>query len=826
MPYDPHNPLLVTLPYSFNTVNDYPTEVMANRFQAWRSIIKDLVNYLKEYANVQEEIVRQQIRLQQAVGISASNSSGVSTSATSTAHSNSASTAKDDLLAINKFFLPIGNGSVQDLPTILTKYHQQNVGNASKTLKDINQVIIPKLEELRKDLLVKIKEIKNLQNDFKTSLGKELADTRALISQYNQAIDLSNKLEHGSPVHHSDNSGENGKFDPYLVKIKLDRQLKRQISEETYLYEAYTNLQTSGGKLESIIVLELQNYLSMFLNLLNTENSTLHDFLLPQLNNGFLSKETNFEWDAFISRNLPSSSPVTAVGNNTSNVKNGTFIDLSITQRKLSDLSVANYDSNLNVAVREGYLERRSKYLKSYSSGWYVLTCSYIHEFKTADRKKDQQPVMSLSLDTFSVSEHSKDDGKSGGAYKFILNSKSSNGLIHRTHNLVFRADTYKTMIDWYNDIKTLTSLPTPSARARHIAKTRPKATNNVTSNSSKAISRASSLYSSTTHDGKSIRSGNTATSPTRANGTRKERPLSQATSIANANRLSSTFSQRNNQSPRLTNMINSDGTIITPVDTVDDSKLHHEHDLQSTNVSRHATPKPAHDHSVLMPQAAIPIHGHQQQQQFITPPSGFQYYIPQAGQQPQQFYDPVQQQYYTITPTVPNPAPARQQPQPQYFPNSPQSSTPQQFVTVQPGSPTQPAQAYAINTANYFPQYVNPQQQPIQTGYGENLPYPQNHPSDLSDSQSQLDHSDHPIPNGVQREETEMSRQSSQFVGSTADITDEVSTLQSNMGAQPAISIEVDNDEKFEDRAEESTAEVEREQTAVTTDGHEKTEL
>lgn len=250
MPYDPHNPLAVALPYTFNSEGEFPTEVMANRFQAWRSIIKDLVNYLKEYANVQEERVRQQIRLQQAVGISTSSSVSANSSSSHGHSSSSSNSAKDDLLAINKFFLPIGNGSVQDLPTILTKFHQQNVTNSSKTLKDINQIIIPKLEELRKDLLVKIKEIKNLQNDFKTSLGKELSETKLLISQYHQAFELSNKLEHGSSsAHHLDSGSESGKYDPYLVKIKLDRQLKRQLSEENYLYEAYTNLQSSGGKL-------------------------------------------------------------------------------------------------------------------------------------------------------------------------------------------------------------------------------------------------------------------------------------------------------------------------------------------------------------------------------------------------------------------------------------------------------------------------------------------------------------------------------------------------------------------------------------------------
>ncbi|KAG2732778.1 hypothetical protein G9P44_003768 [Scheffersomyces stipitis] len=801
MPYDPHNPLAVALPYTFNSEGEFPTEVMANRFQAWRSIIKDLVNYLKEYANVQEERVRQQIRLQQAVGISTSSSVSANSSSSHGHSSSSSNSAKDDLLAINKFFLPIGNGSVQDLPTILTKFHQQNVTNSSKTLKDINQIIIPKLEELRKDLLVKIKEIKNLQNDFKTSLGKELSETKLLISQYHQAFELSNKLEHGSSsAHHSDSGSESGKYDPYLVKIKLDRQLKRQLSEENYLYEAYTNLQSSGGKLESIIVLEVQNYLSMFLNLLSTENSSLSNFLLPNLNNGFLSKETSFEWDAFISRNLPAASAISAVGINSSIAKHGTFIDLSIPQRKLSELKIPNFDSNLNVAIREGFLERRSKYLKSYSSGWYVLTCNYIHEFKTADRKKDQQPVMSLSLDTCTVSDHSKDDGKAGGAYKFILSSKSTSGLVHRTHNLVFRTDTFKSMIDWYNDIKMLTSLPTPSARGRHIAKTRPKT--NLTSNSSKAISRASSLYSSTTNGGRSIRTGNSAASP--PNAATKQRPLSQATSIMNANRLSSTFSQKNSQSPRMANMINSDGTIITPVDTFDSKQ-------GDTTISYQDTPLQPNTSipQIQLPQQQItPGPGSvQNQQHFITPTSGFQYYIPSNGQ-PQQFYDPVQNQYYTLTPSVPSGS-HQPQPQPQYFPNTPQQSTPQQFVPLQAAQ--SPSQPYPINTANYFPQYAHSQQ--LQKGYGENLPYPNSHPVD-SPSETQSQHTvEEPLANGT-RNDSHLSHQSLQHITSGNDVNDEVSTLQSNIADQPSISIDIDD--KFDEKNETNEDEFEGEKTKV----------
>ncbi|KAL6454119.1 SLM2 Phosphatidylinositol 4 [Candida maltosa Xu316] len=549
MKLDTSNPLAVQIPYNFTSTNDFPTEVMAGRFSAWRSVIKDLVNYFREYANVQEEIVRQQARLQQAISAGNTNGNGNSNS--------------EDAENIKRFFLGQGNGSVSDIPTILFKYHQQNVTNSSKTLKDINNIIIPKLEELRKDLLVKIKEIKNLQNDFKNNLTKELAETKSLISQYNQAIELSNKLDSSSNHHTTLHETENGKFDPYLVKIKLDRQLKRQLSEENYLYEAYSNLQSAGRQLESIVVLEIQNYVSMFLSLVNEENSTFSNYLLPNINNGFLGKESNFEWDAFIERNLPNTNlTVSAVGNQTTNsVKNGTFIDLNIPKRHLSELVVKNCDSNLNVAVREGYLERRSKFLKNYTSAWYVLTCSFIHEFKSNDRKKDPHPVMSLSLDSCTVSDHSKNDNKSDGIYKFILTSKSSNALMHKTHKWVFRTDTFKNMIDWYDSINKMTSLPTPAARARTISGTLRPTTSTT---SGQAISRISTNNTrSPTRSLKTISTNNTTSSQAY-----KHKSLSQVSSDANHKRISSTFSQRNNQSPRLSNMINSDGTIITPVDT------------------------------------------------------------------------------------------------------------------------------------------------------------------------------------------------------------------------------------------------------------------
>jgi len=719
-----HNPLVISLPYTFSN-QDVPTEIMANRFSAWRSIIKDLVNYFKEYSSVQEEIIRQQSRLQQAVG-------QITNTTNNNSNYNNNTTPNSEIEAINNFFLPIGNGSVQDIPNALFKFHQKNVVDGTKTLKDINGLIIPKLEELRKDLLVKIKEIKNLQNDFKNNLSKELNDSKSLISQYNQAIELANKLgstgnfSHITTLHEADS----GKSDPYLVKIRLERQLKRQLVEENYLYDAYANLQNAGRQLESIVVLEVQNYVSMFLNLVNEENSNFSQHLLPNISNGFLSKESNFEWDAFIERNLPNV-------NNHGTISSGTFIDLNIPKRHLSDFVIKNFDSNLNVAIREGYLERRSKFLKNYTSAWYVLTCSYIHEFKSNDRKKDPQPVMSLPLDSCTVSDHSKNDGKLEGVYKFILTSKLHNTLMNKTHKWVFRTNTYQNMIEWFDSIKKMTSLPTPATRARTIEGGHGNSNNGKTNVSDITSGHSISRVSSTNTARSPARSLKTvSTNTTSASQAYKHRSLNQVSS--SHKRLSSTFSQRNNnQSPRLTNMINSDGTIITPVDTDEDStkrssRIYQQQKQQQQQQQQPQQQGPSTPNQQPGPYHLIPVdtmgnqqpqqQQQQQQQQFVNPPAGYQYYIPSNAQQGvQQFYDPVQQQYYTITPTVPvnsnssnNQQPQQQQqaPQPQYFSTSP-LPTPQLI----PGSPVAPA------FGQYFqqPQFVQQKQQQKDGG----LPYP-----------------------------------------------------------------------------------------------------
>lgn len=60
---------------------------------------------------------------------------------------------------------------------------------------------------------------------------------------------------------------------------------------------------------------------------------------------------------------------------------------------------------------------------------------------------------MSLRLSEQKLGNHS---GSDSGSHKFILKGRQSGGM-HRGHGWTFRAESYDTMLAWYEDIKSLT---------------------------------------------------------------------------------------------------------------------------------------------------------------------------------------------------------------------------------------------------------------------------------------------------------------------------------------------------------------------------------
>lgn len=129
------------------------------------------------------------------------------------------------------------------------------------------------------------------------------------------------------------------------------------------------------------------------------------------------------------------------------------FVDPKVPLRRVEEIEYPGKHHPAASEIRAGMLERKSKYLKSYTPGWYVLSPTHLHEFKSADKIYSQPPVMSLYLPDQRLGSQSQPGSSS---HKFMVKGKQS-GNMHKGHNWVFRAESYDTMMAWFEDMRILT---------------------------------------------------------------------------------------------------------------------------------------------------------------------------------------------------------------------------------------------------------------------------------------------------------------------------------------------------------------------------------
>ena len=178
---------------------------------------------------------------------------------------------------------------------------------------------------------------------------------------------------------------------------------------------------------------EIQKAYNALAGILKREGDDAYN-AVEALRTGPISMPKDAEWMAFV-QNDPH------------------FVDPNVPLRRVEDIEYPGKHHPAAAEVRAGMLERKSKYLKSYTPGWYVLSPTHLHEFKSADKIYSQPPVMSLYLPDQKLGSHSEPGSSS---HKFMVKGKQS-GNMHKGHNWVFRAETYDTMMAWFEDMRILT---------------------------------------------------------------------------------------------------------------------------------------------------------------------------------------------------------------------------------------------------------------------------------------------------------------------------------------------------------------------------------
>jgi len=182
----------------FNTpipTQSSPTDILANRFNAWRQLLKTLITYFREIATSYD------------------------------ARSKAIHKVQNTISNITNPSIFMSEHGIGDATRILDDYHKRSIAEAHKS-RDIENDVIGALTGLRSDLSQKIKEIKSLSGDFKNSVDKEKEGTRREVDR------LQESLQHAD---HED-GGATGKHDPFIVRLGVSRSIERQIDEENYLH--------------------------------------------------------------------------------------------------------------------------------------------------------------------------------------------------------------------------------------------------------------------------------------------------------------------------------------------------------------------------------------------------------------------------------------------------------------------------------------------------------------------------------------------------------------------------------------------------------------
>lgn len=226
---------------------------------------------------------------------------------------------------------------------ILRTYHKNAILESNKA-KEIEDDVVLALTGLRSDLQQKIKEIKSLSGDFKNSVEKEMDATRKAVKILQDTIGQSDL----------DPATTTGKQDPYLLRLAVDRQVERQIDEENYLHQAYLNLESSGRELESIVVGEIQKAYNAYAGILKRESDAAYN-AIDELRIGPVSMPKDREWSHFVQ-------------------KDDQFVDPDVPVRSAEQIHYPGQDHVSCQEIRAGLLERKSKYLKSYTAGWCVFS--------------------------------------------------------------------------------------------------------------------------------------------------------------------------------------------------------------------------------------------------------------------------------------------------------------------------------------------------------------------------------------------------------------------------------------------------------------------
>ncbi|KAI0058782.1 hypothetical protein BV25DRAFT_1810259 [Artomyces pyxidatus] len=381
-----------------------PSDVLIERFVAWKAIVKQLIAYFEGIADIENNTAKELTKLGAVIQV--------------------------PFRSGNQF---LGEGGLQDVyygirdKTRIIADQHANLG------RTIDSSIVQHLQKLRTEIKAHIKNVQNDTGKLATIVAKERELSSKLVA------DLSTNVStfKNTPLN------INSKSDPYVSNMAVIRQLSKQVHEENALQKSIIIMQQNSAHFEEGIVRAIQSAWQTFDEWQSRMSDSVQE-TWRTLGAHMASIPADHEWISFSARSDHLLDPETPLRN-----------PETINYPAKEDPSV--------IAVHTGYLERKKRFTRAYRESYFVLTpAGFLHEYSSSDPTQSVAPLFSLFLPLCTLGPASAPNAKS---HKFHIEGRSDGQGSTKTgslrlgrsqHAWSFRGRSHEDMMEWWNDIRML----------------------------------------------------------------------------------------------------------------------------------------------------------------------------------------------------------------------------------------------------------------------------------------------------------------------------------------------------------------------------------
>ncbi|KAH9926523.1 hypothetical protein B0H21DRAFT_894979 [Amylocystis lapponica] len=392
-----------------------PSDILIDRFVAWKVIVKQLIAYFEGIADIENNIAREMTKLAAVIQV--------------------------PFRSGNQF---LGEGGLQDIYYGIRDKTRAIADQHANLGRTIDGSIVQHLQKLRVEIKAHIKNIQNDTGKLATSVAKE----RELSAKFIGDLGTHISILKNTPL------SVTAKTDPYVANQAVGRQLLKQVHTENALQKSLLLTQSSSALFEASLIQALQSAWATFAEWRSRMDVSVRD-TWSTLEHDMGALPPDREWIAFAARE-------------------DHLVDPETPLRDPQNIHYPSKDDPSVIPVHTGLLERKKRYTRTYREAYYVLTpAGFLHEFASSDPALADKPLFSLFLPMCTLGPPSAGSAKS---HKFHIEERKDGTGSTRTGSFrglrtsltgggggggsgrawAFRGRSHDDMMEWWNDIRML----------------------------------------------------------------------------------------------------------------------------------------------------------------------------------------------------------------------------------------------------------------------------------------------------------------------------------------------------------------------------------